>query len=137
MTTLISYKRYGEILFQKVALCYVLHSVQDGSSKNALEKYLFHKNIKNRKLGTTRIYSPLSPDQPPFKGRQIHPNPKHPSPQPPNTPRFGVRHLWGAHPKGVAPLGSAISPRPARRDTFRLRPGYRVMFFSLFQIALS
>ncbi len=32
----IPYKRYGEILFQKVALCYLLHFVQDGSSKNVL-----------------------------------------------------------------------------------------------------
>ena len=31
-------KRYREILFQKVALCYLLHFVQDGSSKNVLEK---------------------------------------------------------------------------------------------------
>ncbi len=33
-----SYERYGEILFQKVASGYLLHFVQDGSSKNALEK---------------------------------------------------------------------------------------------------
>ncbi len=32
-TKTISYERYGEILFQKVALCYLLHFVQDGSSK--------------------------------------------------------------------------------------------------------
>ncbi len=36
-TKTIPYERYGEILFQKVALCYLLHFVQDGSSKNALE----------------------------------------------------------------------------------------------------
>ena len=35
-TKTISYERYGEILFQKVASCYLLHFVQDGSSKNAL-----------------------------------------------------------------------------------------------------
>ena len=35
-TNIISYKRYGEILLQKVALCYLLHFVQDGSSKHAL-----------------------------------------------------------------------------------------------------
>jgi len=35
-TKLISYERYGEILFQKVAPCHLLHFVQDGSSKNAL-----------------------------------------------------------------------------------------------------
>ena len=37
-TIIISYKIYREILFQKVALCYLLHFVQDGSSKNALGK---------------------------------------------------------------------------------------------------
>ncbi len=36
-TKTIPYERYGEILFQKVALCYLLHFVQDGSSKNALQ----------------------------------------------------------------------------------------------------
>ncbi len=36
-TKTISYERYGEILFQKVALCYLLHFVQDGSSKSAPE----------------------------------------------------------------------------------------------------
>ncbi len=35
-TNLISYERYGEILFQKVASGYLLHFAQDGSSKNAL-----------------------------------------------------------------------------------------------------
>ena len=35
-TKLISYERYGEILFQKVASGHLLHFVQDGSSKNAL-----------------------------------------------------------------------------------------------------
>ncbi len=33
-----SNKRYGEILFQKVASGYLLHFVQDGSSKSALKK---------------------------------------------------------------------------------------------------
>ncbi len=36
VATKISYKRYREILFQKVASGYLLHFVQDGSSKNAL-----------------------------------------------------------------------------------------------------
>ena len=36
-TKLISYERYGEILFQKFASVYLLHFAQDGSSKNALE----------------------------------------------------------------------------------------------------
>ncbi len=35
-TKTVPYERYGEILFQKVAPCYLLHFVQDGSSKNAL-----------------------------------------------------------------------------------------------------
>ncbi len=35
-TKIISYERYGEILFQKVASGYLLHLLQDGSSKNAL-----------------------------------------------------------------------------------------------------
>ncbi len=34
---LISYKRYGEILFQKVASGYLLHFARDRSSKHALE----------------------------------------------------------------------------------------------------
>ena len=37
-TKTVSYERYSEILFQKVALCYLLHFVQDGCSKNALKK---------------------------------------------------------------------------------------------------
>ncbi len=53
-TKTISYQRYGEILFQKVALCYLLHFVQDGSSKNALENLFLRKNVKNRKLGRTK-----------------------------------------------------------------------------------
>ncbi len=49
-TKLISYERYREILFQKVASGYLLHFVQDGSSKNALEKYIVRKNAKQTKL---------------------------------------------------------------------------------------
>ncbi len=69
-TNIISYKRYREILFQKVALCYLLHFVQDGSSKNALEKYLSAQMSKNKNWGTTPLISPppLTPDQPAFKG---------------------------------------------------------------------
>ena len=37
-TKLISYERYGKILFQKVAPGYLLHFAQDGSSKNALKE---------------------------------------------------------------------------------------------------
>ena len=46
-----SYERYGEILFQKVASGYLLHFAQDGSSKNALEKYVLRKNDINPKIG--------------------------------------------------------------------------------------
>ena len=46
----IPYERCGEILFQKVALCYLLHFVQDGSSKNALEKCVLHINLRNPKV---------------------------------------------------------------------------------------
>ena len=46
----ISYKRYGEILFQKVALGYLLHFVQNGSSKNTLKTHLLHINLKNPKV---------------------------------------------------------------------------------------
>ena len=44
----IPYKRYGEILFQKVALCYLLHFVQDGSSKSALKSMFSTKVSKNQ-----------------------------------------------------------------------------------------
>ena len=58
------YKRYREILFQKVALCYVLHFVQDGSSKCALGTYVF---AKKSTIGGKRVYiSPITPDQPPL-----------------------------------------------------------------------
>ncbi len=40
-TTLFSYERYGEILFQKVASGYLLHFVQDGSSKKRTIKLVF------------------------------------------------------------------------------------------------
>ena len=56
------YKRYGEILFQKVASGYLLHFVQDGSSKNALETPRLRKNIKNQKIGEKiPINPPLTP----------------------------------------------------------------------------
>ncbi len=46
-THIISDKRYREILFQKVALCYLLHCVQDGSSKSALDNCFLRKNNNN------------------------------------------------------------------------------------------
>ncbi len=49
-TTTISYKIYGEILFQKVASGYLLHFVQDGSSKSVLEKICLHRNNKNQNI---------------------------------------------------------------------------------------
>ena len=49
-TKTVSYKRYREILFQKVASGYLLHFVQDGSSKNVLENYVLRKkNIQTKK----------------------------------------------------------------------------------------
>ena len=49
---------YGKILFQKVASGYLLHSVQDGSSKHVLDKRFLHKHIKNQKHGGNALYSP-------------------------------------------------------------------------------
>ena len=54
-TNIISYKRYREILFQKVALCYLLHFVQDGSSTNALENQFVCKHVKNQQLGNKSV----------------------------------------------------------------------------------
>ena len=66
-TKLISYERYGQILFQKVALRYLLHFVQDGSSKSALENLCFSQKCQTSKIGKTSVYiSPLTPDQPPL-----------------------------------------------------------------------
>ncbi len=53
VTKSMSYKRYGEILFQKVASGYELPFVQPGSSKNVLKRYFLHKYIKHLKLKTT------------------------------------------------------------------------------------
>ena len=39
--TIIVYKRYREILFQNVALCYLLHFVQDGSPKTRTRTFAF------------------------------------------------------------------------------------------------
>ena len=36
--------------------------------KNALEKYISRKNVKHQTIWEKRIYSPLTPDQPPPKG---------------------------------------------------------------------
>ncbi len=61
-TTIFSYKRYREILFQKVALCYLLHFVQDGSSKNALDVVCANM-YKKQQMGeqTKQKRSPLTP----------------------------------------------------------------------------
>ena len=45
MTKSILCRRYREILFQKAALGYLLHFVQNGSSKNILTK--MHNNLKH------------------------------------------------------------------------------------------
>ncbi len=51
----ISYERYGEILFQKVASGYLLHFVQDGSSNNVLDSFL-HNHIKSPTNMKTNTY---------------------------------------------------------------------------------
>ncbi len=67
VTKHISYNRYREILFQKVASGYLPHFAQDGSSKNALENKFLRTNTKKQKLGENDVYiPPLTPDQPPF-----------------------------------------------------------------------
>ncbi len=43
-------KIYGEILFQKVALGYLLHCVQNGSSTNILKQTCVHNNLSNPKF---------------------------------------------------------------------------------------
>ncbi len=42
--------KYRENIFQKVALGYLLHFVQNGSPKNALEHTLLHNTLKNQKI---------------------------------------------------------------------------------------
>ena len=54
-TKTIPYETYGEILFQKVALCYLLHFVQDGSSKNALDTFCFAHQSQKRESYTARL----------------------------------------------------------------------------------
>ncbi len=46
VTESMSYKRYGKILFQKVAQGHELPFVQPGSQKNALKHSVFHTYIK-------------------------------------------------------------------------------------------
>ncbi len=46
----ISYKIYGNILFQKVALGYVLHFVQNESSKNILKHICLHHTLKKQNI---------------------------------------------------------------------------------------
>ena len=51
-----------EILFQTVVSGYLLHFVQDGSSKNALGKSCLRKNNKHPEFGKTNPdQSPLTP----------------------------------------------------------------------------
>ncbi len=56
VTKTISYKRYGEILFQKVASGPELPLVQPGSPKNALKQFIFHKYIKTPKILKFSLY---------------------------------------------------------------------------------
>ena len=50
MTKSILYKIYWEILFQKVALGYLLHFVQNGSSKTHKQQICLHNNLKHLTL---------------------------------------------------------------------------------------
>ncbi len=51
-------KRYREILFQKVALGYLLHFVQNGSYKNILKTLFCTNMFKIRKLQNKTLYIP-------------------------------------------------------------------------------
>ena len=72
VTKTILYKRYREVLFQKVALGYLSHFVHNISSNKRTKTYLFAQKYKTKSEKCLkekyRIYSPLTPDQPPFKG---------------------------------------------------------------------
>ncbi len=57
--------RYGEILFQKVASGYLLHFVQDGSSKHALENLFLRNNVTHLKIGEK---IPINPPSLPLEG---------------------------------------------------------------------
>ncbi len=50
MTTHFLDKIYREMLFQKVALGYLLHFVQNGSSNNILKQVLLHNNLNNLEI---------------------------------------------------------------------------------------
>ena len=54
VTTSIIYKRYREIPFQKVALGYLLHFVQNGSSKNILKNVIVAQQYKKSEKYTAR-----------------------------------------------------------------------------------
>ena len=56
MTNSMLYKICREILFQKVALGYVLHFVQNESSENILKHTLLHNNLKQNKLTKHVLY---------------------------------------------------------------------------------
>ena len=51
-----SYKRYGKILFQKVAQGHKLPFVRPGSPKNALKNMFSHKYIENPKFSKFSLY---------------------------------------------------------------------------------
>ena len=59
VSKVISCKRYGEILFQKVAPGYLLHFAQDGSAKNAL-KTLFLREIHKHPTFYKKTINPPS-----------------------------------------------------------------------------
>ncbi len=51
-------KRCGEILFQQVASGYVLHFVQNGSSKNVLNTRFFARRYKKTGNAKNALYIP-------------------------------------------------------------------------------
>ncbi len=56
-TKIISYERYREILFQKVASGYLLHFVQDGSSKTHIKTNMFAQQSQQSENYTARLPS--------------------------------------------------------------------------------
>ena len=51
-----TYKIYRGILFQKVALGYLLHFAQNGSSKSILKQICLHNNLKHQKNTRSDFY---------------------------------------------------------------------------------
>ncbi len=58
VTKQILYKMYREIISQKVALGYLLHFVQNGSSTKRTKECFLHTNIKKLKIWEVALYIP-------------------------------------------------------------------------------